>query len=155
MQTQENTKIIGLTPFKMKILFLILVLSCTFVGCIGGRSSAIDDNDFSRVKVGFKSSGETIDLLGISGLSMGPMYSSNSFTPKFVGNTKSAKYTSYHDVELAEELTIRWRLSFDHTKVFEQVMKRPESIPATVPREHIVIFQHSKGTWTIIMRPLP
>ena len=83
---------------------------------------------------------------------MGPMYSPESYTPKYVGHKS---YISYHDVKLAQELVVRWRISDgDQANAFEQVVKRPQDIPETIPREHMVIFQYSGGQWTIMMKPL-
>lgn len=133
----------------MKPIGVILILSCMLTGCVGALEP---ENSFDRVKVCFKSSDVAVDLSGITGLDMGPMYSPESYTPKFVGDVK---YTSYHDVKLAQELVVRWRISDgDQANAFEQVVKRPQDIPETIPREHMVIFQYSGGQWTIMMKPL-
>ena len=124
----------------MKINLLALTLSLFFIGCA-------DRKDFSSVEVNFRSSGQMVDLVGISGLDMGPMYSPESYTPRNVGDMG---YISYDSVKLADELVIRWRLSEgDHVKVFTQVVKRPLNIPRIIPRNSIVRFKNSGGHWEI------
>ena len=130
----------------MKLKLLAICFSLIFVGCAGRH-------DFSRVEVSFKSSGPEIDILGISGLDMGPMYSPASYTPRYVGDKG---YMSHDEVKLDDELVIRWRLSEgDQTKVFRQVVKRPLKIPKIIPRSCDVIFMYSGGNWTILLEPLP
>lgn len=135
----------------MKPLRALLILCCIVSGCVK-TSSTMCNNDYNQTEVNFKSEGENVDLLGISGLDMGPMYSSESYTPKYVGDKS---YISYHDVKIAQELVVRWRISDgDQANEYEQVLKRPQDIPETIPREHMVIFQYSGGQWTIMMKPL-
>ena len=135
----------------MKSLRAVLVISCMVAGCVK-TSSIIRDNNYSQTEVAFKSEQENVDILEISGLDMGPMYSPASYTPKYVGRKS---YISYHDVKLAQELVVRWRISDDDpANEFKQVVKRPKDIPETIPREHMVIFLYSGGQWTIMMNPL-
>jgi len=131
----------------MKILAIILTSICAMTGCkLMSRNT--NDIELSRVMVIFRSSDKTVDLLEVSGLDMGPMYSSKSHTPKYVGDKG---YTSYDEVRLEELLTIRWRLSADHSKAFEQEVARPHNIPEIIPRNRNVIFLHTDGQWTILL----
>ena len=126
----------------MKIKLLALTLTLLLIGCA-------DRKAFSSVEVNFKPSGQMVDLVGISGLDMGPMYTPASYTPRNVGDKG---YISYDDVILDDELVFRWRLSKgDHEKVFTQVVKRPHNIPKIIPRNSIVRFRHSGGHWTILL----
>ena len=126
----------------MKIKLLTLALTLLLIGCA-------DRKTFSSVEVNFKSSGQMIDLVGVAGLDMGPMYSPASYTP---GNVGDEGYISYDDVVLDDELVFRWRLSKgDHEKVFTQAVKRPQNIPRIIPRNSIVRFRYSSGHWTICL----
>jgi len=129
----------------MRILSIVLASVCALAGC---HFAARDSNGVGpdRVRVVFQSNDTRVDLLGVSGLDMGPMYYSGSYTPKYVGNKA---YISYHQVSLEEKLTIRWRLSADHSKVFEQTVSRPHSVPEIIPMNRNVIFLHAAGEWTI------
>jgi len=126
----------------MKIKILVIALFFNLVGCMTTAS-------VNSVYVIFKSSGEMVDLLGVSGLDMGPMYSPESYTPKNVGDEG---YTSYNEVKLDEYLVIQWRTSKnDHAKILKQVVKRPLNVPRIIPRNYSVIFNYENGNWTISM----
>ena len=126
----------------MKSKLLVIALFFSLVGCMTTAS-------VSSVYVIFKSSGEMVDLLGVSGLDMGPMYSPESYTPKNVGNES---YTSYNEVKLDEYLIIKWRTSKnDNAEILKQVVKRPLNVPHIIPRNYSVIFNYKNGNWTILM----
>jgi hypothetical protein len=128
-----------------RISQLLLVLIAITGGC--------SERKFIVTEVAFASTTENVDILGISGLDMGPMYSSQSYTPKNVGKVS---YISYDTINVEDELLIRWRSSAaEQDVVLEQVIRRPDSIPSILPGEHVLVFQHEDGKWILQMKPLP
>ena len=129
----------------MKLIKIIFPIIFCLVGCI-------TQNNLSRVKVIFKSDQSDVDILGITGLDMGPIYAPDSYTPKNIGDKS---YTSYQKVKLSEEMTIRWKSSHrKKSQIQEATITRPKSIPSIIPANSSLTFLYTGSTWELYLAPL-